>query len=570
MTTDELNRIVQKVELPFIIKSGLTADRTFHFSLQGKSIVWEVELWFDTNFPFCLPKAKLLNKSLIGKLPHVNIHGTICIEESDSVLVDYTKPELVVCCFLEEIILLLERVSLKIFQNELHNEIEGYYSGIPLVNSFYKASSTPEKVSLKITYKQQPPGYINAIPVLLTDYAIQPTVEFSNTSKLGDLQSINIPHIPLQESVAPPDNASAITSDYISRLITLVDKRSLCVVQKILKRKKEGRQFFVLFSMPRDGIERTQLLVHFKSKVILPHPLMKFCPDWIIDTYSVRRHNKEYLLERGGADTSLNNKKVAIIGCGSVGGEVAVMLAKSGVGQLTLVDPDKLEADNIYRHRLGGGFLNFMPSKIDGEVKSKSKVHSLASELEGNLPFVKVSPIVSRFENVDASKILQGVDLVIVTVGDPSLSLLLNKQLLKLGVKHAIFCWNEASGYGGHSVSLELKKVCYECLFSNETGFGMDNMLALLKPNQAISKNLTGCAGVFTPFSYLDSSRTAAIAAQQAIDILLGYNLFSVAHTWKGENRFGLQVSERFNQMPLQEKLELIQRSGCRSCCNVE
>lgn len=138
--------------------------------------------------------------------------------------------------------------------------------------------------------------------------------------------------------------------------------------------------------------------------------------------------------------------------------------------------------------------------------------------------------------------------------------------MLKLGVNHAIFCWNEASGYGGHSVSLELAKVCYECLFSDENGFTADNKLSLVKPGQAISKNLTGCAGVFTPFSYLDSSRTAAIAAQQTIDALLGHNSLSVAHSWKGKNKYGLQVTERFNQMPIQEELVLVKQAGCRGC----
>ncbi|NHI00698.1 ThiF family adenylyltransferase [Oceanimonas sp. MB9] len=566
MTPEELNKVVKQIELAFIIEQSQTGDRTHRFTLQGNSRVWEVELWFGATFPFCLPKAKLLDQALIGKLPHVNILGTICVEESDSVLIDYAKPELIIISFLADVLRLLERVSLKIYRSELHNEIEGYYSSMPAVNSFYFAGTEPEKATLKVIQRQRILGYSYTIPIMLSGDGERPPIEFSNTEKLGQLQSINIPHLPLKQAIDPPENASEITNDYVTQLLKLVDEHALGVLREILKRKDHGRQFFVLFSMPRDGKERSQLLLHFKANACLLHPLLKFCPDWEVDTYSVQRHNKAYLLDRGGANASLSQKKVAVIGCGSVGGEVAAMLAKSGVGELILIDPDTLEADNIYRHRLGGSYLNFMPSRSDGKVRAVNKVHALASEIQANLPFVKVIPVASMAEKVNAIRSISGVDTVVVAVGNPSLSLLLNKQLLKLGVNHAIFCWNEASGYGGHSVSLKLAKVCYECLFSDENGFTAEHILSLVKPGQAISKNLTGCAGVFTPFSYLDSSRTAAIAAQQTIDALLGHNNLSVAHSWKGKNRYGLQVTERFNQMQIQEELVLVKQAGCRGC----
>lgn len=566
MTSEELSKAVQQIGLAFIVEQSRTGDRTYRFTLQGKSRVWEVELWFNETFPFCLPLAKLIDQSLIGKLPHVNILGTICVEESDSVLIDYAKPELIISSFLVDVLRLLERVSLKIYRTELHDEIEGYYSSLPAVNSFYFAGTKPEKITLKVTQRQQILGYSYAIPVMLSGDGEPPSIKFSNIEKLGQLQNINILHLPLQQSIDPPENASNITNEYVTKLLALIDEHALCVLRKILKNKEYNRQFFVLFSMPRYGKERSQLLLHFKANTCLQHPLLKPCSDWEVDTYSVRRHNKTYLIDRGGADTSLSQKKVAIIGCGSVGGEVAAMLTKSGVGELVLIDPDKLKADNIYRHRLGGSYLNFMPSRRDGKVREVNKVHALASEIQNNLPFVKITPIASTAENANAIKALKGMDTVVVAVGNPSLSILLNKQLLKLGVNHAIFCWNEASGYGGHSVSLELAKVCYECLFSDENGFTADNKLSLVKPGQAISKNLTGCAGVFTPFSYLDSSRTAAIAAQQTIDALLGHNSLSVAHSWKGKNKYGLQVTERFNQMPIQEELILVKQAGCRGC----
>lgn len=49
---------------------------------------------------------------------------------------------------------------------------------------------------------------------------------------------------------------------------------------------------------------------------------------------------------------SLVTRKVAIVGCGSLGSKLAVMLARSGVGKFLLVDDDVMLPDNLVRHDL--------------------------------------------------------------------------------------------------------------------------------------------------------------------------------------------------------------------------
>jgi hypothetical protein len=57
--------------------------------------------------------------------------------------------------------------------------------------------------------------------------------------------------------------------------------------------------------------------------------------------------------ERRGVDyATLGNRKVAIVGCGSVGSKIAVMLARSGVGRFLLIDDDILLPDNLVRNEL--------------------------------------------------------------------------------------------------------------------------------------------------------------------------------------------------------------------------
>src|SRR5216683_2234180 len=49
---------------------------------------------------------------------------------------------------------------------------------------------------------------------------------------------------------------------------------------------------------------------------------------------------------------ALRARKVALVGVGSGGGEIALHLASAGVGNLTLFDYDRLEPENYIRHVL--------------------------------------------------------------------------------------------------------------------------------------------------------------------------------------------------------------------------
>ena len=67
---------------------------------------------------------------------------------------------------------------------------------------------------------------------------------------------------------------------------------------------------------------------HAASCIIPPQP-------------SVPRLDKEH--------EALAGRKVALVGCGSLGSKVAVMLARSGVGKFLLVDDDLFFPDNLVR-----------------------------------------------------------------------------------------------------------------------------------------------------------------------------------------------------------------------------
>lgn len=565
---EDLDSVVGGVSSPCIISVWKESKYRYEFELVGKKHSWRIAAIFMPDFPYSLPALVLLDKEKIGSLAHVDQSGTICLENSDSTITDYTQPVQILKALLESCVENLDLFELGVYQDELLDELEGYFTEIKKVHSFY---NPPKKTEwFYLAKRQVRRGGINSssfdtIPILLTARNGQPSGNFSNLEKLGNFERIKAIHVRLNKACLPPNGAEKIDSSYVTKICREMTERNKQRLQKLVSCLKDGICFFILISMPRPSGGDIQLLLKFISKNHLAHPLKEHNDSWVVDLYLVSRLYSDYLLERGGAEISLQNKKVALIGCGSVGSEIACMLAKAGIGELLLVDQDTIQADNIHRHRLGGSSIFTVPNDGTGKGVQPYKVSALKYQIEQDMPHIRIKVEAQLFQSVKKPEILRAYDLVIISVGAPTTSLIINEKLTRLGVNNCIYAWNEASGCGGHSMLTGSDCGCYECLFSDKKGINFESSLTLVKPNQTTTKILTGCSGVFTPFAYLDSSRTAELAAQQAVDFLL-HNKSPCIMSWKGDNRSGLQTTERFNTMPLKEELPNPKNAYCRVC----
>ncbi|EGR0442571.1 HesA/MoeB/ThiF family protein [Vibrio tarriae] len=566
MTPKKIACLIDAISFKQLLSKKQVDETTYDFELHGRSIVWSIRLSFYSTFPFSLPLVTLLNKEYIGQIPHVNVNGTVCVEEGDTVLIYYHSPKELIEVFLLQTLRTLDRSSLKVFKDELYDELEGFIHGVDTVNSFFRAGQQAEFLTLRIAPSINFLAPYDVYPVAIAKNFSDISSSFSNTQVLSKYQLVKIVHIPLMTPVVPPtsnENSKRFISE-IQQQISEENTRTL--IELIGDRSKRHRQYFVLLSMPRSDGSRSEFLCQFSSITPEFHPVLEWSADWKIKFFLLNRHNKEYLLERGGARLSLDSKSVAVIGCGSVGGELAMLVAKSGVGRLKLVDGELLDADNIYRHSLGGRYLNFQSSDKDRKVRKHIKVTALAKELSVNLPHINVETFPHALSVESIESVIEGVDLVIVAIGNPSTSLLINSSLKERKFNNVIFCWNEPHSYGGHSVALNLEEACLECVLYGDSDSG--SSIHLVEFGQSISKNLTGCAGVFTPFSYLDSTKTATLAAQQAITFLTSGIIAPHVSSWRGSDSGTLQTTSRFKTMSLLEEMTLARRDGCKCCDN--
>jgi molybdopterin/thiamine biosynthesis adenylyltransferase len=217
---------------------------------------------------------------------------------------------------------------------------------------------------------------------------------------------------------------------------------------------------------------------------------------------------------------------VAVIGCGAVGSRIAEHLALSGVGELTLVDPEQLTPDNVYRHVLGG------------DVSGSYKVQALAERLTRRLPEIKVNGDVMTLEEWSNSA-RPGIDAIVLAIGLPHLERAFVRATRQLEgfTTPIITVWLEALGLGGHvQVSKRDVAGCLECLYTD--AFGESSQIpkiSYVEGGQTLSRNLTGCVGSFTSFSALDATQTAILATRMTVATLTNTPQPSY-QAWKGSD----------------------------------
>lgn len=174
----------------------------------------------------------------------------------------------------------------------------------------------------------------------------------------------------------------------------------------------------------------------------------------------------------------LIKKNVAIIGLGSGGSLIALYLAKSGIGNLTLIDGDVMMDHNIVRH--------ICSLKDVGRFKTLAvKDHIL-----DRVPTIKITTVEKPFsrenKNIEAffDFLLSKVDLIVSATGDN----IMNETINEFGYKRnipIIFAGAFEKITGGIMIRIDPRKksICYKCIYKK---YGDDTIFQ--KP-QIIDKN---------------------------------------------------------------------------------
>lgn len=507
-----------------------------------------VQIRFEVppKFPGTLPNVYLEPWDELGFIPHIEYRGEqegnsgkVCYFEREGLVIDRRKPFAVLRSALDEALNVLRDGVEGDNADSFAREFENYWRRLEDLEVIRSIVGSQGEVR-RITWAQrnEDPSYLAESESQIEDY-------WSGKSISGEFTIRHAVYVPLKEGtrILPPHPDE--------QFWTAEDLRSI-VWGNVADGQKEkleglteecsGHQGVILFGLPKPDGSQALIGIRFDQDSY-GHPLSKEEDTRSLRPLHIDRRDKDFLIPRGGGRTSLSDKSILLVGCGAVGGYLAVELAQSGVLDLTLVDPESLLPENTFRHVLGRTYWG------------KNKAIALARKVSRSFPYMSTEAVSKRLEEAVEGGELDFLqfDLVIFATGDPTFELQMNEHLRSSpGGPPALHTWVEPYGIGGHSLLTGNAPdgACFECLYQGELGDSLHNRASFAAPGQTFGKRATGCSSLYTPYGASDAGRTSNLALRLAIDVLTGREKGNPLRSWKGKGgdflKAGFELSHRY------------------------
>jgi hypothetical protein len=501
----------------------------------------DIKLMLAAEPPFhTLPEFVLVDANYYGRLAHVTVYeysgillGAICVNDPDSLSINYEQPLLVVEESLRRHVSLLEK-----------GLTDPNWNNKELLREFYsdwlrkckRDGTKPLLANIERPILQRLAVYA---PVsgkkygLESHYMVHPAdSSFSGISDIhlsmvkGNRETAGLALvIPITQLTPAPSRFDPLDKWYIDTITALPTNIRSELQQKYGQWR--NTTYWVVFTANTVSEDRTwfSLKLNCKSKKAFPLTGDKL-KDWTLEALPIQLFNQENTVQRGGGRLSLSDKKVAVIGVGSVGCEIAHKLSAAGVRSLTLVDPDIYEINNLYRHVLDQGWIG------------APKAAAMCSELQRQFPWSSAQWKPTSLMDFAQNENVESYDLFVIAIGNPTQERLFKQYLLDNNIELTVInSWLEGFGVGGHAVlDVANTKGCLLCSYvCQESGVrGLVSNMNFIEPNQVTMKSIAGCGEQYISYGAASSAQTGVMTANLAIRYLEGKQIESCKVSWKG------------------------------------
>lgn len=119
----------------------------------------------------------------------------------------------------------------------------------------------------------------------------------------------------------------------------------------------------------------------------------------------------------------LAQAQVAVVGAGGLGGQVIILLARLGVGHLTIIDSDRFDETNLNRQALS-----------NRQTLKRLKTEVAAETVASINPGIRVTPYQVKLDESGAGEILAGVEAVVDALDNVPDRLMLEAACGRLGL----------------------------------------------------------------------------------------------------------------------------------------
>ncbi len=440
----------------------------------------------------------------IDVLAHVETGASICYASAVGLPLDSYKPGAGILRVLKESETTLERSYRGQGVQEIADEYQQYWKGVAIRSLLARGAIAPvHEASIRYATEGSEQSCVLIDTVELSGWSVEdtniPSVVFSTSGRIGPVGSAPSPATfqALQDWWLGQSALSAFPWADVETAL-FAGKACFAFAANACVGFSVSRPADISAGVRRGTIRPTAiagLMVKRKDQLTVSR--------WTATDCSIERITSR---NTRGAVT-LSNRRIALVGCGTIGSHLARMLVQSGAGTdeaLLLFDRDFVSPGNLGRH-----LLNFADL-------GKNKATALASELERFHPHVTFQPLADNA--VERWSMLKECDLIIDATGDWNVQNALNQLFLEdrgerlAGILHS---WVFGNGVAAQSfLNLGDEKACFRCLrpaFDEEWRFP-----AMIGGVQTEVTPASCGDGTFAAFT-VDAPISAAALANRAI-----------------------------------------------------
>lgn len=485
-------------------------------------------LVLDSRFPYSVPRVAVSGRDDILLWPHVERNGLLCIAGDNANVVPSQPLEIVrdTLCEAENLLQQNEREELTDdylvdFQAYWRREIATSESTI------YSITDQVDRSRIISAWHGQ-----NAYWVGETSDDVLRWFKNRNGEKPeGKTKQAGL----VKLSRLPEPSEYPATVVQLRHMLAQFSRDGLRVLDQLLH--QEAQRFIILL----EGVTTTgrtasagliiQEVVNPRSKSNrVREPLSKgfrpgHVPGGVLATrYSPRRTEVTPLdSSRSRMDQTIRGalslKKVAIIGCGSVGSSVARILVQSGVNNIVLVDPELLGWENLGRHELGA------------QDVGTRKAEALEKHLRRRFPHVRevralTTDVLSAI--AEDSGLFEDCDLIISATAAWNAESALNDMQIQGEIRcPIIYSWLEDKAVAAHALAVfKDGHGCFAC------GFGATGQATMPVTQWPVDQRDLECGGGISVYGSAELANSHALTASLSIDVLTGSVSETTRRTW--------------------------------------
>lgn len=511
--------------------------RVWRITAQGKARGFTFCVAIPPTFPDCLPQFYLSEQDFIsiGKMPHIDMNRFICTRDTAVVVANDDKPGEAI----EELLQIAIGTIESGIQGESHADFESEFLAYWNDGAIEKAilvCAPPETPVVLAKYSLPSKLYGSSYLVATSDQYAASWLE-----KLGVSQSLHrIGAIQCIQLLKVPDAIPSTNGDLILMLQDCDDK-SHAALQNFTGDT-------VLVHIMRGNATLAFLWQHTirdvngfrRGMVPIPLVLKRSKSDPIVRLKLVRLDQDR--LVRRAVDMGItigNNVPLALIGCGSIGSTLAMLLAKSGVSDFILVDPDKLTEENVARHLCGCNVAATYMKKVD----------AVKQALGRHLPFVTCDTYDEDVRNLlrNNPDVFELARLMIFATADIGVERRANDFFRLHNPKPVVYLWLEPYAVAGHLLYVSPQNgACFRCCMDEEGFF----RFAVAEKGQNLLCRESGCQSTFTPYGAVELEIFCGLACKEILKILVHPPDHSMLVTWIGDKEQfqsgGYRISDEY------------------------